>query len=295
MVLSIWESNRFLEIQIKTFTQKIHPLIIHFLLSLIVVGVISVLFAWLFPLISGTPLSLGITSKLALGFAFRVNLFLHCINAIVFFMDQSRQNQIENESLLKETAEARFAALRNQVNPHFLFNSFNVLSALIYKDSDTASHFVEQLSKVYRYLLSNQNNKVVHIQSELEFLHAYIYLLEIRFGQSLFIDNQVKNQNLDFYIAPATLQMLIENAIKHNVISKANPLSIKVYVESRYIVIANSIQLKEVKEESTGTGLDNIRQRYQFLSAGDSIIIESNGQFIVKIPKLMIEDEDINR
>jgi two-component system, LytTR family, sensor kinase len=295
MVLAIWESNHLIQKNIPAEGSRVHPLIIQFFVSLFGVVLISLIITYFFPLVSGTVIPVDITFKLALGFAFRVNLFLNCINAIAFFMTKNRQNEIEKEILYKETAEARFAALRNQINPHFLFNSFNVLSALIHKDSETATQFIEQLSKVYRYLLNNQNNKVVTIREELDFLDAYVFLLNIRFGKSLNIDNQMAHSTETFHIAPATLQMLMENAIKHNIISKADPLTIKIYRENRYVVVENFKQLKPVQEESTGTGLHNIRQRYKYLCKEDSVIIESNGTFIVKIPILEIDDEGTDR
>lgn len=294
MVLLIWESNHLLESKV-SHSARLHPLIIQFGLSLLAVILISLLFTWIFPVLTGHETAPQLTFKLALGFGFRVNLFLHCVNAIVFFMSQSKRNEIEKESLLKQTAEARFEALRNQVNPHFLFNSFNVLSSLVHKDAETASRFIEQLSAVYRYVLNNQTNNVVRLRDELEFLESYIYLLKIRFGDSITIDNELQAGEDEQFIAPATLQMLIENAIKHNVVSKARPLNIHLFRDGEYFVVENILQLKAVKEVSTETGLNNIRERYAFLCQDDAVIVRSNGKFVVKIPVLKVAYEYSDR
>ena len=295
MVFLIWEGNRALQaISARRARPKIHPLIVQFLASLALVVLVGLLTTSFIHFSQHIDTTTTLTLKLSLGFAFRVNLFLNCINAIIFFMEQNRENTIEKEILKKQTAEAKFEALRNQINPHFLFNSLNVLSALVYKDADTANSFIEQLSKVYRFLLNNQNNRLVTIREELEFLDAYIYLLKIRFGDTLIIENDLSFKVKTFHIAPATLQMLIENAIKHNIISKADPLHISVRQEDQFVIVENNVQLKPVKPASTSTGLENIKQRYAYLGGEDALVIRSNGKFTVKIPILEGEDEGTN-
>ncbi|MCA6074917.1 sensor histidine kinase [Fulvivirga sedimenti] len=296
MVYLIWEGNRLIEKRLSILQSiRVHPLLKFYLISLFWVLMIGFAVTGILQITHQLSEDAFLTLKLSLGFAFRVNLFLHCVNAIVYFMNQSRVNQLEKEGLLKETAEARFEALRNQVNPHFLFNSFNVLNTLVHKDPDTASKFIQQLSKVYRYLLNNQTSKVVPLKSELEFLDAYIFLLKIRFGENLQIQNEIENTVGQNYIAPATLQMLIENAIKHNIVSKADPLQIRLFRNGEYYVVENNVQLKPVPEESTNTGLRNIRQRYEFLCGENAVIVQSDGKFVVKIPILDVEDENSNR
>ncbi|WP_185152592.1 sensor histidine kinase [Fulvivirga aurantia] len=248
---------------------------------IILSGLTTVSFSFIYP-----NYDLGLTFKLMIGFTFRVNLFLHCINAIVFFLSQYKKAQLESEQLKKMHAEAKFQALRNQINPHFLFNSFNVLATLVHKDPNTSSKFIEQLSDVYRYLLYNQENQLVTIKEEIEFLKSYIYLLKIRFGENLKVILDLNDTLDDKYIVPASLQMLIENAIKHNVVSKKDPLCIKIYNNDNYLVVENSKNLKKVKEPSSRLGLKNIKDRYKFLSEHHALIIKSNGSFKVKIPIL---------
>lgn len=294
VVLGIWELNRLVEQNLDRLyaltRQRIHPLIILFFLSMINVMVVSIVVIQLVYAVLGLPLQLNSQHlTLLTAFGFRVNLFLNCVNAIVFFMNRLKKTQLEAEQLRKISIEAQFESLRNQINPHFLFNCFNVLSTLVYKDADMSAKFIAQLSRVYRYLLYNQDKNVVPLSDELEFLEAYLYLLEIRFGENIHIQREFTTETEKYYIAPATLQMLIENAIKHNVVSKKNPLQIKLAVETGWITISNSLQEKEVKEPSTQIGLKNISSRYAFLSNEPVRIERTSDSFTVKIPLLLVE------
>jgi LytS/YehU family sensor histidine kinase len=245
----------------------------------------------LYPLL-GLPIRVDASHlTLLMAFGFRVNLFLNCVNAIVYFMDKLKKTQVEAEQLKKITAEAQFEALRNQINPHFLFNCFNVLSSLVYKDADTSAKFIGQLSNVYRYLLYNQDKKVVTLKEELEFLESYLFLLKIRFGENLVVLNNITCDTDKYYVPPVVLQMLIENAIKHNVISKKSPLEIMLKSENSSLTVSNKLQEKEVKEESTYIGLKNIKSRYLFLSNKTVNIEKTDEWFNVKIPLLELDME----
>ncbi|MEZ4944223.1 MAG: histidine kinase [Cyclobacteriaceae bacterium] len=291
ITLIVWEGNRL--VSSIAFKLKVpfavHPLIIFFLMSLVMVSVVAITTTSLLSLYYSHHLYNFLTLKLSLGFAFRINLFLHCVNAIYFFVNQYNDARFEAETLKKQTAEARFQALKNQINPHFLFNSFNVLSSLVYKDVDASSKFINQLSNVYRYLLFNQQNKVVQLFEEMKFIESYMYLLKIRFQDNLRFTIDIPEALNTTYIAPSTLQLLIENAIKHNVVSKNNPLHIKIASDSEHLIVQNTIQLKEVKEESSQLGLANIKSRYDYLGGKDALVIESNGEFKVKIPILHLD------
>lgn len=292
-VILIWEGNRLLSIRIqdKSSPKSRHrPLVLLFLIATVWIGIISLLGFLVTDLIVVTTSSA--TFKLMIGFNFRINLFLHCINAIVYYRKQGHDFQIEAERFKKRSAEAQFDALRKQVNPHFLFNSFNVLSTLIYQDPDVAAKFVEQLSKVYRYLLKNQDNRLVKLEEELNFLDAYTYLMKIRFRDNIIIENSIEDHSRQQYIAPSALQLLIENAIKHNEVSRRSPLSIKLYSNNGHLVVENNIQLKEQKVESSNVGLNNIVNRYSFLSKENPVIVNSNGVFTVKIPLIKVEESE---
>lgn len=295
VVYIVWELNRLIENYLpeirNLFKNKVHPLILLFVASLINVVIAGVIVLALLYLTVGMSFPLQRDHiTLLLAFGFRVNLFLNCINAIVFYMNRTKKAQLEAEQFKKVSAEAQFEALRNQINPHFLFNSFNVLSSLVYKDPDTSAKFVGQLSHVYRYLLYSQEKKVVLLNEEMEFIRAYLFLLEIRFGDNLRI-NIEKFDDQDLYVAPATLQMLIENAIKHNIVSRKTPLTISIWKESDMLVISNNLQPKEIKEPSTRVGLQNIVSRYLFLSNRNVLVREENNHFVVRIPLLSLEEK----
>ncbi|GAA4820232.1 sensor histidine kinase [Algivirga pacifica] len=192
----------------------------------------------------------------------------------------------EVEKFQKENVEFKLKMLKSQINPHFLFNSLNVLSSLIYTDAEKASVYVRELSKLYRFILDSRQTELVSLRVELKTLASYIYLVSLRFDQNLTINLAIQESYQETLIAPMTLQMLIENAIKHNVVSRKRPLSIDIQVEQdQYIVVSNNLQLKSTPEgTSTRVGLRNIRNRYLFLT-GEPVQIEAaEGMFKVRIP-----------
>lgn len=202
-------------------------------------------------------------------------------------MRMTIENARQLYGLKKENIRSQFETLKNQVNPHFLFNNLNVLSSLIYLDQEKAGKFVRQLSKVYRYVLDFKDVDTISLQEELEFLKAYIFLLTTRFGDNLLVEWSLNDECRTCRIPPAVTQMLIENAIKHNVIAKNKPLTISILSdEGGYMTIRNTLQRKSSVEPSSRTGLENIRKRYQFLTSKPVIIEETADSFTVKIPLL---------
>jgi len=207
----------------------------------------------------------------------------------IFLLNKWKQSATEVEKFKKENMEFRFDMLRNQVNPHFLFNSLNTLASLIYENQDQASDFVRQLAKVYRYILENKEKELINLQEEHVFLESYLYLIQIRFASGLHIELDLNLEN-NGLLAPMTIQLLVENAIKHNVVSPSRPLQIKIFTdEENNLVVTNTLQKKAIPEPSTKTGLDNIRNRYKFLSDRSIEVIETESLFTVKIP--LIYDE----
>jgi two-component system LytT family sensor kinase len=201
------------------------------------------------------------------------------------------QKSIESaETLKRENIIAQYETLKNQVNPHFLFNSLNTISTLVTKNPGVAEKFIKQLSEVYRYVLEFKDKEVVDINTELKFIDSYLYLQKIRFGENLEIKNRIKSK--DFYIAPLTVQILIENAIKHNVISDGRPLTIELYTKESYIVIENNLQKKKIIESREEIGLNNIKSRYEVLSDKPVIVSETDNKFIVKVPLIYISKYD---
>lgn len=292
VVLGVWEANRWAseKIEKKGQGQKIHPLISLFLISLINVAFIALLSLYLLYLALGMPFVINLTHiTLLLAFGFRVNLFLNCVNAIVYFMEKLKRAQVEAAELKQQSTEAKFEALRNQINPHFLFNSFNVLSSLIYKDVDKSAKFIDQLSSVYRYLLSSQNKKLVLLEEEITFIDAYLYLLHIRFGESLQVNISIEEEKKKLFIAPSSLQLLVENAIKHNVLSRKEILRLSIATIGNQLIVTNNLQEKLDKEESTQVGLKNIKSRYMFLTSDPVEVIRTEDSFTVKLPLLEVE------
>lgn len=195
----------------------------------------------------------------------------------------------EAEEAKRAALAAKYEALKNQVNPHFLFNSFNVLSNLVYKDPDLSAKFIQQLSKVYRYVLETQQQELVSLGEELKMLQAYLFLLEIRFGQSLEVKNAVQAEPEEA-VVPLTLQMLAENAIKHNILSKGQPLRLSLTRSNGSLIMQNNRQPKQNQQESLGVGLPNIQERYRYL-CGQELQVEENGEsFKVHIPVVRLKE-----
>lgn len=195
------------------------------------------------------------------------------------------QLKSESEQLREENIRSQFEMLKNQVNPHFLFNSLNVLVSLIKLEPDVAERFTEQLSKVYRYVLENKEKDMVSVKTELDFLQSYIFLLEIRFKDKFIVKVNVEEAYYNYQIPPLTTQMLIENAHKHNTFSKKAPLIIEIFAESnQFLIIRNNLQIRDTKIESTGIGLKNIEKRYSYLTQNIPIFEIEDNYFIAKIP-----------
>jgi sensor histidine kinase YesM len=204
------------------------------------------------------------------------------------FFKNWRQSAVDAERAKKESVVAQYESLKSQVNPHFLFNSLNALTNLVYEDQDKAVKFIKQLSEVYRYVLDTREKEVVPIDDELRFLESYFFLQKIRFGENLKVENQLRAGST--MLAPLALQLLVENAIKHNVVSADDPLTIKLYQEQGFVVVENSLQKKiTLGEKSNGLGIDNIKRRYQFLTAKEVAVVETRGKFIVKLPIIEME------
>lgn len=208
-----------------------------------------------------------------------ISIFMHGRAFLIGWKDAL----VEAERLKKEQISARYEALKNQVNPHFLFNSLNVLTTLVHKDAGQAEQFIRRLSDVYRYILESRDKEVVDLEEELDILRAYLFMLDIRFGASLQTDVRLP-QPATGKVAPLTLQMLVENALKHNEASKANPLRLEIFRENGYLVVRNNIQPKNALPDSTGVGLANIQARYRVLSGKEVLISDQDGFFTVKVP-----------
>jgi len=193
-------------------------------------------------------------------------------------------------NLQKENLQSQFDVLKQQVNPHFLFNSLNVLTSLIKLEPDLAERFSEQLSKVYRYVLENKDNELVDLNTELNFLDAYIFLLNIRFVDKLKVNINIPEARRSDQIIPLAMQLLIENAIKHNIMSKSEPLIISIFIDpDNFLNIVNNLQERPSQLVSTGVGLQNIINRYLLLNNTAPSFEKTNTHFIAKVPLVTFE------
>ncbi len=195
--------------------------------------------------------------------------------------------QLRAERLEKENVQAQFAALKSQVNPHFLFNSLSILSSLVHADAELSEKFIDQLSRAYRYILEQKDNERVLLKTELEFIQAYQFLLNIRFENKFDVVVNVPEADQSRYsIAPLTLQLLVENAVKHNRMSVKEPLRVQIGLDGDCLVVCNNRQLRPQSEASTGVGLQNIINRYALLTDRPVWISENEESFVVKVPLL---------
>ena len=219
-----------------------------------------------------------------LGFIIVIITIMTVVELSVFLLEKWRFSLAELERFKKENAEFQFESLRSQVNPHFLFNSLNTLASLIYSDKEKAEIFIRELSDVYRYVLDNRGKELVTFSKELQVARSYLFLLSLRFEKNLEVDWQIQPETEKKMIAPLTLQLLIENAVKHNVVSKKKPLTIRIISEDSQLIVSNNLQKKEIKEYSSQLGLKNIQSRYAFFNVGGVDITETDSEFIVKVP-----------
>lgn len=205
---------------------------------------------------------------------------------IIYYYNKYQKNKVQESQIVAKNQTAKFESLKNQLDPHFLFNSLNVLTSLIGENPYQAEKFTTKLSKVYRYVLEQKDKDLISLEEELKFAKSYMELLQMRFEDAIefVIPDNVSDEELK--IVPLSLQLLLENAVKHNVITSGQPLKISIYEDSGYLVIENTINPKESLGKSTKVGLKNIQQRYELISS-NKMTIENNGKlFKVRLPLL---------
>ena len=200
------------------------------------------------------------------------------------FFKALKKSLLEVEKYKTESTNAQLQNLKNQLNPHFLFNNLSVLTSLVYKNQDKATAFINELAKVYRYVLDTKNSELVPLQEELDFINHYIYLQKIRFEDSVLFEIKIEESKKSAYLLPMCLQMLVENTIQHNETSQANPLKILIYTENNTLVIENPIKPRSNVADSTKMGLKNIEQRYSFFTDEKVIVSNNGGIFKVILP-----------
>ncbi len=269
----------------RPLARMIIGLLSHVLFTIFVVFVLQLLVE----LLSNDPLDTFNLKKLleySLPSVIITLIIVTLMTAIKFFKSW-RNLAVRHEKLKTEAMTSKYAALKNQVNPHFLFNSLNVLSGLVYKDTDLSAQFIRKLAEVYRYVLNTQEKEWVTLREELEFVNSFVFLQKIRFGQHLNLHIKISESN-QYKIIPMSLQMLVENAIKHNIISDDHPLTVNIYHENQHIVVSNHKASKTVMTSTEGIGLKNLDSRYQFLISEPVQIVDNDEMFIVKIPLIPV-------
>lgn len=214
---------------------------------------------------------------------FVIILIVFFISRILRFQIVQQEDQAEKELLKRQSLQNELSALKNQINPHFLFNSLNSLNSLV-RGNEDATSFVNNLSYMYRYILQSGQQDLVSLSEELKFLESYIYLIKTRYRDRFKIDITIDDKLLNHTIPSLTLQLLVENAVKHNEISEQKPLLVKIYNDNDMLVVENDIQPRTSLVESTGKGIANINKRYQLLKNNHIRISESNNVFSVKLP-----------
>lgn len=202
----------------------------------------------------------------------------------IYFMNELRESVQAQEGLKRESLDAQLNALKTQVNPHFLFNNLNTLASIIPEDPAKGVAFVQQLSKVYRHILEVRDETSISLREELDVLKAYVFLLKTRFGDNLDVQIRVPEEKLKQRIAPLSLQILMENAIKHNIVSSSRPLNIDVFTQNGSLLVSNNLQVKNQANEGTGIGLENIRNRYKLLGKRDVEVTNNGDSFTVSVP-----------
>ncbi|MCM4169611.1 hypothetical protein KCTC52924_00394 [Arenibacter antarcticus] len=219
-----------------------------------------------------------------------VNTIFFVVHIIIIFIARilrlqiiQRESILENEYLKQQNLENELTALKNQINPHFLFNSLNSLNYLI-RDNKEATMFVKKLSFMYRYILQSGDRDLVQLKEELKFLESYTYLIKTRYRNRFLIDINIDEKYLERRIPPLALQLLVENAVKHNEISETNPLKVTIYSENESLFVENKVRIRTTLAEGTGTGLLNLYKRY-YMIRKQQIVIDRNTEFFrVKLP-----------
>ena len=230
-------------------------------LALIVLRfVVSVLFY------NQDPSTFLVGSKSYFLFSISITVLITILFYLIHFYKTNAEQKVNESQIVAKTETAKYESLKSQLDPHFLFNSLNVLTSLIGENPELAEKFTTKLSKVYRYVLEQKSKDLIPLEEELQFAATYMELLEMRFEDAILFELPEKISNPDYRIVPLSLQILLENAVKHNVISSENPLKIKISEENGYLIVSNNLNEKSVLTNSTKVGLNNIKERYNLIT-----------------------------
>ncbi len=261
------------------------------------VTIVIVLTLLLHGLFNYLPLRLFYSDRTFDPVSLRTSLVMVIIISLFFYFLVERERSkrklreriLHSTQLQKENFQAQVQSLKNQVNPHFLFNSLNVLSSLIKRNQNQAREFVHRLSKVYRSFLDHSHKQLIPLEKEMELTEAYIYLLKTRFGENVRFKIDLLKDDMNLQLPPGCLQMLVENAIKHNASTRKKPLVVEICSGEGRLEVKNNLQPRQEKVESTKTGLQNIRKRYEYLSDQEVQFRKTDHEFIAILPLLKVE------
>lgn len=289
----IWEGNRFLHFSLRSYfdwinkpLHKIAALILSVTFYTVPVSVL-LLVGW-YKIFSGEAVNWNIITESAFIILIAV-IFITHVYETVFLVKESESEMIRNEQLERAKAEAELEALKNQIDPHFIFNSLNTLSHLIENKPEKARLFNDNLADVYRYILQNKARDLVLLREEIDFLQSYFLLLRIRFEKAVQLTVRISDEARDQYlIPPISLQILAENAIKHNEFSEATPLLIEIEMKNDELAVHNRIRRKILRKASSKIGLHNLGERYKLTTNKEIIIKEEEKDFTVRLPILKI-------
>lgn len=224
--------------------------------------------------------------KLSTFFTLIITFFITSLTEGFFFFIKWKETRILSERLEKENIRSQYETLKSQINPHFLFNNLNTLASLIEENPKLAIEYVQQTADYYRSILNLKDKEIIRLDEEIEMIKNFYTLQKNRYGDNLKLNIKIQEDISNFYVAPLTLQMLVENAIKHNIISVEKHLTIDIYTEENQIFVSNNLQKRDVDQVSTQFGLKNIKDRYSFLSNRNVEISQNDSTFTVSIPIL---------
>lgn len=291
IALIVWQGNRYLHASLRCYfdwinkpLQKIMVLVLSAIFYTVPVSVL-LLVGW-YELFTNEPTNWQIISQTTLIILIAVIFITHVYETVIL-VKQAESDMIRNEQLERAKVEAELEALKNQIDPHFIFNSLNTLSHLIEEKPARARQFNDTLADVYRYILQNKARDLVLLGDELSFLKSYFLLLKIRFEKAVQLETQIDEEALEHYLLPPIcLQLLAENAIKHNEFSQDMPLIFSVRLEKEELIVENKLYPKELRKPSSKIGLNNLKERYKLITGKDIGISDANGEFTVRLPVL---------
>ena len=294
LAFAIWQGNRFFLFNLqKRFDWFVHPLqktVVLLAMNVFYTAPLVVFLLYLWYQLTGNPTDWQVVQITVIVCVISV-IFITHVYETVFLIKQRESDMLRGEQLERAKAEAELEALKNQIDPHFMFNSLNSLSYLIDQDQTKAKHFTESLAEVYRYILSNKDRELVMLEDELDFLNKYIDLLKLRFGEALQVSFDLNTaEERQFLIPPISVFIALENVVKHNELSQSAPLGVDIVQDKDTLMVTNPIVKKNSLYHSTKIGLNNLNERFKITVGNGVLVNEEGGQFQLTLPLLKLSN-----